>query len=162
MGNQLPSPAKQVIEELMNYWLNILEELQHYREPGYICLYTNLREQGHFEEKYEIDDDLEPNLPVKTSPRTQFFLSGLPNNLHLSKREAECVFFLLRGLTIKKVAYTLDLSPRTVEFYLKNVKHKLACKKKNEVLQLIRQTSFVTDPDVSAAMQHLIPEDDGF
>lgn len=146
----------------MNYWLNILEELQHYREPGYVCLYTNLREQGHFEDKYELDDGQEPIPPVKPSPRTQFILNGLPYSLHLSKREAECVFFLLRGLTIKKVASTLDLSPRTVEFYLKNVKHKLACKKKNEVLQLIRQTSFATDPDVFAAMQHLIHEDDGF
>lgn len=145
----------------MNYWLNILEELQHYREPGYVCLYTNLREQGHFEDKYEVDDDLEPN--ALTPPtRTQFFLCGLPNNLHLTKREAECIFFLLRGFTIKKVASTLDLSPRTVEFYLKNVKHKLACKKKNEVLHLIRQTSFASDPDVFAAMAHLIPKEDGF
>ena len=86
----------------MNYWLNILEELQHYREPGYVCLYTNLREQGHFEDKYELDDGLEPTPPAKSRPRTQFILNGLPHSLHLSKREAECVFFLLRGFTIKK------------------------------------------------------------
>ena len=144
----------------MNYWLNVLDEIQHYREPSYVCLYTNLREKGHFEEKYDLDDPFPNPAPPKKPPRLQFLLHGLPNQLHLSQREAECIFFLLRGLTIKKVGGILDLSPRTVEFYLKNIKAKLACKKKSEVLHLVRQSSFISDPSVYAAMAHLIPHED--
>ena len=54
--------------------------------------------------------------------------------MYLTHREAGCVFYIMNGYTIKKTAKALELSPRTVEFYLKRIKEKLCC---NTRIQLI-------------------------
>jgi len=70
------------------------------------------------------------------------------NNLYLTRREAECMIWLLRGKTVNGTATELKLSPRTVEFYLKNVKNKLGCRTKFQLADavastdLMRQVSF--------------------
>lgn len=56
-----------------------------------------------------------------------------PNRL--STRELECLFFLLRGKTTKVIARILNLSPRTVESYIDQVKSKLACASKEELIE---------------------------
>ncbi len=51
----------------------------------------------------------------------------------LSPREQGCVKLLLKGKSIKETATTLELSPRTVEHYLENIKNKFNCQFKNEL-----------------------------
>lgn len=53
---------------------------------------------------------------------------------HLSKRESECLFYLLRGKTAKEIARALTLSHRTVEGYIENIKFKLCCRTKTELI----------------------------
>ena len=48
------------------------------------------------------------------------------DNIRLSKRETECIYYLIRGMTIKRIAQTLKLSPRTVESYIKNIKNRIS------------------------------------
>ena len=62
--------------------------------------------------------------------------------IYLTNREQECVYFLMQGQTLKEIAYHLDLSPRTVEFYLKNVKHKLNCRTKFEIMRALLSTEW--------------------
>ena len=45
-------------------------------------------------------------------------------DIRLSKRETQCLEFLTCGKSMKEIAYLLNLSPRTVEFYLQNLKKK--------------------------------------
>ncbi len=54
--------------------------------------------------------------------------------LGLSKRESECAYYLTRGMTMKLIAKTMDLSPRTVEFYIENIKDKLSCNSRSELI----------------------------
>jgi DNA-binding CsgD family transcriptional regulator len=56
------------------------------------------------------------------------------NPAELSKRELECLFLQLRGKTVKQIAEILDLSKRTVESYIDNLKAKLGCQNKAELL----------------------------
>ncbi len=53
----------------------------------------------------------------------------------LSKRELECLFFLLRGKTAMQIADILFLSKRTVENHLANIKMKLGCNKKSDLFE---------------------------
>ena len=53
----------------------------------------------------------------------------------LTPREKDCLFYLLRGQTMKQVAAYLKISARTVEYYLENMKTKLACNKKSELIE---------------------------
>lgn len=52
----------------------------------------------------------------------------------LSKREKECLYLLSKGLTDKKIAKQLVISPRTVETYLCNAKCKLEVSTRAELI----------------------------
>jgi DNA-binding CsgD family transcriptional regulator len=53
----------------------------------------------------------------------------------LSKREMEILFFLLRGKSASQIADALFLSKRTVENHLANMKQKLHCQKKSDLVE---------------------------
>ena len=55
----------------------------------------------------------------------------------LSPRERECVKHLVQKKTAQETAILLDLSPRTVEFYLENIKNKLGCFTKQELYERV-------------------------
>lgn len=52
----------------------------------------------------------------------------------LTKRQADCLYYLVYGMTIKEIAKTLDLAPKTVEHYLDAVKIKLNCYSRSELI----------------------------
>lgn len=52
----------------------------------------------------------------------------------LTKRQLACVHLLTKGMTMKQIAKSLSLSPRTVEHYLEAAKIKLNCLSKTELL----------------------------
>ena len=60
----------------------------------------------------------------------------------LSWREVQCVYFLMLGLTVKGTSERIFLSPRTVEFYMNNIKRKLWCRRKADVMVKIAQSNF--------------------
>jgi DNA-binding CsgD family transcriptional regulator len=66
---------------------------------------------------------------------------------YFTKREAECMVLLLRGKTINSVANILKLSPRTVEYYIKNMKSKLGCRTKFELIDLVYASEFMNNID---------------
>jgi len=55
----------------------------------------------------------------------------------ISKREAECLFYLIRGKSARETGLALQLSQRTVEFYLDSLKDKLNCRKKSEIIEKV-------------------------
>lgn len=55
----------------------------------------------------------------------------------LSKREIDCLKLYLKGKSAKNIGEKLGLSPRTVEFYLANIKNKLSCHTKPELISLL-------------------------
>jgi len=52
----------------------------------------------------------------------------------LSSRERQCLKLLIENKSAKETAHTLKLSRRTIEYYFENIKNKLACWNKQEVL----------------------------
>jgi len=62
------------------------------------------------------------------------------NILRLSKREGECLIHLVNGLTMKKMASLMDVSIRTIETHINNIKIKTKCYNKSEIIQLANKT----------------------
>jgi len=56
------------------------------------------------------------------------------NTAQLSERELECLFLQIRGKTAKQIGDILGLSKRTVESYVDNIKTKMGCQNKSELL----------------------------
>ena len=55
----------------------------------------------------------------------------------LSKREQECMDFLVRGFSAKHIAKQLEVSPKTIEFHIANIKHKFGVHNKMELINKV-------------------------
>jgi DNA-binding CsgD family transcriptional regulator len=53
----------------------------------------------------------------------------------ISEKQSECLFFLLRGKSIKEIAKILNSSPRTIETHVDIIKYKLNCQNKSELIE---------------------------
>ncbi len=73
--------------------------------------------------------------------------------LYLTCREAQCIYYLLHGLTLVKTAEKLELSHRTVEFYVKNIKMKLNLLTKSELITYMMKVDFLNLLDTSSASE---------
>lgn len=56
-------------------------------------------------------------------------------NVYLTQREEHIVRHLVRGKTAKEIARVMNLSPRTVEFYLINIKNKMGVVNKSDLIE---------------------------
>ncbi|MDQ2994958.1 MAG: helix-turn-helix transcriptional regulator, partial [Pseudomonadota bacterium] len=57
-------------------------------------------------------------------------------NISLTPREMECLTLIARGYTMKSVAQNLEISPRTVEMHLRNIKDKHGLSSKNQLVDI--------------------------
>jgi len=57
------------------------------------------------------------------------------NDASLTSREHECLFYYLRGKPSKVIAQFLNISPRTVETYIDNIKIKYNCISRSQLIE---------------------------
>ena len=62
-------------------------------------------------------------------------INGQP--IELNRRDVDCLAGIFKGMSAKMIAKHHDLSPRTVESYIENLKNKINCQNKHEIIQLI-------------------------
>lgn len=56
--------------------------------------------------------------------------------LSISKKEFEVLYYLIQGKTLKEIARFIEVSFRTIEFHVKNLKRKTKCQKKSQLIDL--------------------------
>lgn len=121
----------------MRYWINLVADVKRNKQSrNFLLSKENFETAGNpffFEEKklrgFKVKRDLRA-----------YYLGEPFGDLYLTKREAECVFWLVQTHTIAQAAAKMCLSPRTIEFYIKNLKKKLKCKNKKILLDTLLQT----------------------
>jgi DNA-binding CsgD family transcriptional regulator len=83
---------------------------------------------------------------VLTNPYSAKHPGGLPSGsfiigedkkapIDLSQRQSECLFFLLRHKSIKQISHILNLSIRTIDSHIDQLKIKFDCPNKNALLE---------------------------
>lgn len=60
----------------------------------------------------------------------------------LSRRELDCAFFLVQGMSNKEIAQNLSVSTRTIEDYINNIRYKMNCKSKAKLISLLCKLPF--------------------
>lgn len=58
---------------------------------------------------------------------------------NLSVRQTECLFYLSQGRTYKEIAREMNISPRTVEYYIEIIRDKTGCARKYELVSYFNQ-----------------------
>lgn len=81
-------------------------------------------------------------LPQKISEIYDNYVATKSKNFKFSQRETECLYFLVRGKTAKGIAQILNLSVRTIESYISNLKIKLGCYSKTELIEKAIENGF--------------------
>ncbi len=79
-------------------------------------------------------------IPIKlhyTQQGKKFIVPTKVGQHSFSRREIECLQCLIEGFSAKETGNKLFLSSRTVETYLDNIKYKLNCRTKREIIHLI-------------------------
>lgn len=61
--------------------------------------------------------------------------------IKLTQRERECLHYLSVGYSAKKIGQELKISSRTVEIHIANMKRKLECHTRLELLARIKSSS---------------------
>lgn len=129
------------------FWLHI-PEIEKFIDYFYIVAQDILQEASKpdnlfgtietvdFSENIEIDKRLSDYYQKISNPHIQY----LVNKYKLSTRETECLNMLSQGLTSKIIANKLQISHRTVELYITNVRNKIQCNSKQEIIELINNS----------------------
>ncbi|OGT29789.1 MAG: hypothetical protein A3E87_05505 [Gammaproteobacteria bacterium RIFCSPHIGHO2_12_FULL_35_23] len=66
-------------------------------------------------------------------------------DIRLTPRQSECLFFILRGKTIKGIAKILNLSARTVECYIEQLKLKFNCHTKSQLISTAIEQGYLNN-----------------
>jgi DNA-binding CsgD family transcriptional regulator len=124
----------------MDYWEAILDEVMHSDDDAFHFKFTDLgrslvrdRHRKYRQTRHEREKPVSPT----------YYLGAKFPNIYFTKREAETLYFLLQGKTIVETGDCLNLSARTIEFYVKNMKLKVGVKSKVELLEKIRDTAII-------------------
>lgn len=83
--------------------------------------------------------NLVKNIGSYNAEKQRYYLGGELGNVWLTRREIVVLQSLLKGYTAKQTGRSLNISHKTVEHYIENLRHKLKASNKNEVIaQAIR------------------------
>jgi DNA-binding CsgD family transcriptional regulator len=75
--------------------------------------------------------------------QNSYLISHHFNAIKLTDREAECLFYLLRGKTAKQIARYLGISHRTIEEYFEKLRIKFDASNKYELIDKAIQVGFL-------------------
>jgi DNA-binding CsgD family transcriptional regulator len=100
---------------------------QNNKVTGLIYHCRSCHKDNVFKRLKKLDEQLNLNT-------NHYNLNENSNKFGLTNRERECVFLLIRGQSAKEIGTLLSLSKRTIESYIENIKNKMNCKNKAEIL----------------------------
>ena len=113
------------------YWNSVLQECLNKDNPEYPLYYIPCDEN-------RLNNQLKPERIMK-----QYFLGPKFKGIYFTEREAQAMLGILNGLTYRSIAETMDISNRTVEFYIKNMRCKLRCPSREILIKKIRASDFL-------------------
>jgi DNA-binding CsgD family transcriptional regulator len=86
-------------------------------------------------------DERKENFFLKT-PIRRVTLETPLGPVVLTQREVMCIYHLLNYKSVSEAAKLMNLSQRTVESYLENIKNKLSCTTKADLLQILQNSPY--------------------
>jgi DNA-binding CsgD family transcriptional regulator len=129
----------------MMYWDMILKEVLDKNSPALECTFSSEKDYNPCMISGMVQEER-----VKIPGFRRFKKYPLGESypgIYFTEREAQTIFHFLYGRTTVEVAEILGLSRRTIEFYVKNMKIKLNCRLKSELVCKVRGSEFMDHVD---------------
>lgn len=82
-------------------------------------------------------DNYSPSKKLQTAMEKIGIFKGIKlteSSQGLTKRQLDVLFYIVKGMTAKQIASKLGLSPRTIEFYIVNIKTKFQANSRFELI----------------------------
>ncbi len=101
--------------------------------------------------------------PEKSEKKVQhkiYSISDSAHELHLTRRQEECLFYILRGKNAKTIAKILGLSFRTIEVYINELKVKFQCSCKSSLIEKAIELGYFYRVPISLIKNNMIITDD--
>jgi|SRR5262249_14471044 len=123
-------------EKKAMYWDIVLNEILNKDQPARSFTLTNKSA------KTGLIKDTRATLVISRPKPKKYWLGEKYPGVYFTEREAQTISHFFHGKTIVEVAKMLNLSHRTIEFYLKNMKLKLNCRFKSELMGKVVESEF--------------------
>ena len=127
----------------MDYWKTVLEEVtdKEHKNKG-TFKFTDV---GHTMIQKRIQQKRsQRRYSCRRKPNScSYFIGDGYEGIYFTRREAQALYHLLKGKTMSETGRDLKLSPRTIEFYVKNMRLKLGVYSKDELIEKIKKTGLV-------------------
>ncbi len=94
----------------------------------------------HLKTRCDKEDKNKSNRYHLEKHHTSFLCNG--REIVINQREFECLVRLIQGKTNKVIGAEIGLSHRTVEYYIDNLKAKVGCPKKKDIVAVVKSTEF--------------------
>ena len=124
------------------YWNTVRREIENRENPQFPFVFTNVGDPVAEAQRIERERKSRHNHFGE-----MYYFDPPYQSVHFTRREAQCMVHFLQGKTVAETAKELTLSPRTVEYYVKNMRQKMHCKTKHDLIDTVRRTAFVQDAD---------------
>lgn len=85
------------------------------------------------------------NTEINNATREHFTVGKRTNDIQLTRREREVLFYFLRGKSSKEIGKILNISHRTIEVYINNLKMKFQSNTKSELTAKAITIGFLYD-----------------
>jgi len=139
----------------MSYWRNVLAEVLNKKDLTQPVAFTNVREYTKLPEcrvksapgkiseelKNTYDKIAKTHTQINGEPKKYWLGEKFPH-VYFTKREAQIMSYLLSGLNTTQVAEKLELSRRTIEFYINNMKAKIKCRFRSDLVSEVQASDF--------------------
>jgi DNA-binding CsgD family transcriptional regulator len=128
----------EILEKFVLYFDDRAEKILAKAEKSKVVLPLQLYGQAQGEvEVNSTASDIITSITEEMKIRKYRIKDDRYQNIKISSRELECILLYNKGKTAKETARKLNISQRTVETYFENVKNKLGCHSKSQVLNFL-------------------------
>lgn len=115
-------------------------KIKHPKQPGSFALFHDLiTDEAKFQQMQEAKESFLALTPIHKYSVT----NAASGKLKLSRREIECIINLLNNKTNPEISRLMNISLRTVETYMDNIKLKLNCSSRQELIDKLRADKYI-------------------
>lgn len=132
-----------VLEKFIDFFLIKAQKLVKQAKGQKLIIPEGKIKNEFFERTY--NDNNKKQVFYKNIKANSLYYFDDKGGFFLPKRQSECVCLMACGYTTKEIASKLQISPRTVEVHINQVKYKLECHTKSVLLETLFKISWNRD-----------------